>query len=502
MAYGLDPADIMMVQSRAAFVRTTVGLVLASLGIVAFIAGASIWLALRDESDFARLLTARVMRAATIDMMSLMQDAETGQRGYLLTQDKAYLAPYTQASADFENSLARLSSAVATSPNLRPALTQLSSLLRQKLAELKTTVDLVRNGQSASAMSIVRGDRGKDLMNQARAVFAALLDQSNDEIGKRIAAQKQAIQRLRLLAVGGGIVIFALAGAAAWTIVSYTRGLIEARVELETLNAGLEERVRMRTEALARANAEIQRFAYIVTHDLRSPLVNIMGFTSELEIGVKTLAALIAADGAASDETITEARQAVTADIPEAIGFIRSSTVKMDGLINAILKISREGARTPRPERIDLEALLQAAANAVHHEASRGGGGMSIESKAGQILTDRLSLEQIVYNLVDNAIKYRAPDRTMQIHARTRRSPSGQVTIEIEDNGRGIAEADRERVFELFRRSGPQDVAGEGIGLAYVRTLARSLGGEVTLKSRLGSGSTFTILLPSSLETT
>ena len=106
-----------------------------------------------------------------------------------------------------------------------------------------------------------------------------------------------------------------------------------------------------------------------------------------------------------------------------------------------------------------------------------------------------------MYNLIDNAVKYRAPDRPIEIRARTRRSPSGQVTIAIEDNGRGIAESDRERVFELFRRSGEQDVSGEGIGLAYVRTLVRNLGGEITLKSQLGLGSTFTVLLPPKLET-
>ena len=85
-------------------------------------------------------------------------------------------------------------------------------------------------------------------------------------------------------------------------------------------------------------------------------------------------------------------------------------------------------------------------------------------------------LEQIVYNLIDNAVKYRAPDRPIEICARTRRSPSGQVTIAIEDNGRGIAESDRERVFELFRCSGEQDISGQGIGLGYARTLVCNLG--------------------------
>ncbi len=350
-------------------------------------------------------------------------------------------------------------------------------------------------------MSIVTGDTGKDLMNQVRVIFAELLERSDNDLKANIATQREAIQWLRLVAVGGAIIIVAMACAAAWIITKYTRDLLDARGELEMLNADLEERVRLRTDGLARANAEIQRFAYIVTHDLRSPLVNIMGFTSELEAGLKLLGASFATEAHASEAVMTEAKQALSTDMPEAIGFIRSSTAKMDRLVNAILKISREGARTLRPERIDLNALLNAAAASVHHQTTPGGRAVTVDSQAGEIITDRLSLEQIVYNLIDNAVKYRASDRPIEISARTRRVPSGQVTIAIEDNGRGIAEGDRDRVFELFRRAGEQDVSGEGIGLAYVRTLVRNLGGEITLKSQLGLGSTFTVLLPPRLET-
>lgn len=490
-----------MAQSRDASVRTTIALALASLGVLIIIAGASIWLTLRAESGFDQLLKERAIRTDTADLMSLMQDAETGQRGYLLTHNEAYLAPYTQAIAHFDEQFSAFKAALAASPDLRPTTEQLYSLLQQKLAELKMTVDLARNGQTASALSIVTGNTGQNVMNQARVILRALLERSDNDLKASVAAQREAIRWLRLVAVGGAIVIVVMAGAAAWTITKYTRDLLDARSELETLNAGLEERVRLRTDGLARANAEIQRFAYIVTHDLRSPLVNIMGFTGELEAGVKTLSAWLGREAFGADAVTTEAKQALTADMPEAIGFIRSSTAKMDRLVNAILKISREGARTLRPERVDLGALLNAAAATVHHQTTPGGGTITIDSQAGEILTDRLSLEQIVYNLIDNAIKYRAPDRKIEINARTRRLPSGQVIIAIEDNGRGIAESDRERVFELFRRSGEQDVPGEGIGLAYVRTLVRNLGGEISLKSQPGSGSTFTVLLPPILET-
>ena len=128
--------------------------------------------------------------------------------------------------------------------------------------------------------------------------------------------------------------------------------------EIGALNQGLEERVRERTAELGRANEEIQRFAYIVTHDLRAPLVNIMGFTSELEESLKAIQSAFRPTDSASEvnqsdgPAAEEARTAVLEDLPEAIGFIRSSIRKMDRLINAILKLSREGRRVLTPEAL------------------------------------------------------------------------------------------------------------------------------------------------------
>ena len=79
-------------------------------------------------------------------------------------------------------------------------------------------------------------------------------------------------------------------------------------------------------------------------------------------------------------------------------------------------------------------------------------------------------------------------------------APGDRIGIEIADNGRGIAEQDRERVFELFRRSGAQDQPGEGIGLAHVRTVVRNLGGDITVTSALDEGTTFRVVLPRHLQ--
>jgi signal transduction histidine kinase len=117
------------------------------------------------------------------------------------------------------------------------------------------------------------------------------------------------------------------------------------------------------------------------------------------------------------------------------------------------------------------------------------------------VLSDRLALEQVFGNLVDNAVKYRAPGRPPRIAIRARPDRTGSVLIEIEDNGRGIGEQDHERVFDLFRRAGSQDQPGEGIGLAHVRALVRRLGGQITMTSELGVGTTFRVRLPRTLQT-
>ena len=487
--------------SQAFFRRTNLLLLAAGIAALIAIVASSLWLTLATERNFDDVVGAREVRSASADLMSLVQDAETGQRGFLLTRDRAYLAPYTDAVARLDERFRRLSAAVGGLPDIGPFVERLQTAITAKLTELSATVAMAESGDFDGALAAVRDGRGKALMDQARAGFASILERSEAALVAAIAAQERTSLWLRWVTIIGAIVILGLAGAATWTILGYTTEIMAARKELEGLNVGLEERVRERTDALVKANDEIQRFAYIVTHDLRAPLVNIMGFTSELESTFKPIEAYVDAQGAQAEALRAEAETALKADAPEALGFIRSSTRKMDGLINAILKISREGSRTLKPARVALDAQLEAAAAAVHHQASETGGGITIDAKVDSIVSDRFSLDQIVGNLLDNAIKYRAPDRPLAIVARTRNARSGWVAIEIEDNGRGIAAGDHERIFELFRRSGTQNTPGEGIGLAHVRTLVRNLGGDITVRSEFGVGTTFTILLPADLRT-
>ncbi|MEK9969886.1 MAG: ATP-binding protein, partial [Ferrovibrio sp.] len=167
---------------------------------------------------------------------------------------------------------------------------------------------------------------------------------------------------------------------------------------------------------------------------------------------------------------------------------------KTDRLINAILNLSRAGRREFNPQPSVLNQLLASLSKDVTHRLQEIDGEIEIAALP-EITSDRLALEQVFSNLIDNAIKYRSNDRAVRI--RIDGEDRGQfAVIRIADNGRGIEAKDYERIFELFRRAGQQDRPGEGIGLAHVKTLVRRLGGTIRVDSEFDHGTTFTIILP------
>jgi signal transduction histidine kinase len=486
------------------FVRSTTALLLVGFAALLAIVGMTFWLGERAQVYFQETIEARDTRIAAVELRNAVQTAESSQRGFLFTGNEIYLAPYDSAKSLALRQLEALSGRLQSYQGTSAAVQRLSAIITEKFADIDRTIALKRNRQDAEVLAQVRTNRGKALMDEANVFFSGIIRSVDDRLTAGVAEQHANATWLRLFSIIGGIVIVLVVGGAAYTVLRYTRDLGAARDEVSFLNAGLEQRVKDRTADLARANEEVQRFAYIVTHDLRAPLINIMGFTRLLEESAEALKALIerteAAGADPGDTVFQEAKLAATEDLPESITFIRSSTRKMDNLINAILKLSREGQRTPKPERLELREVIAASAAAVQHQLSEAGGDIAISADVPPMLTDRLSLEQIFGNLLDNAVKYRAKDRPLHIEVRANLLPGGKVAIEVADNGRGIAEQDRSRVFELFRRAGEQDQPGEGIGLPYVLTVIRNLGGEIGMTSELGKGTTFRVVLPRHME--
>ena len=467
------------------------------IGIVAL----AVVIAQRTDADLSQAARAQSARALTAEVLQTVTSAETGQRGYLLTERQEYRGPYDGAVARLPGLLDRLAQSLQGDTRLP----QWRALIETKMAELGDTVRLQNAGRHADALAAVLTGRGRNAMTAIRAIaggLSATQDQAatvklhRSQQGTRLLVAVDTLALVQLLVLS----IFVSRSLRA-TVAALRRSgaaLQGANTALQSGRDRLELAVVERTAELTDANEEIQRFAYIVSHDLRAPLLNIIGFTSELEDATVRLNRFVSENLEPAGIVVPpDVREASQDDLPEAIGFIRTSTAKMDRLITAILRLSREGRRVLMPERLDMGTLLRGIYDSVKHQADAAGATLTLHA-VPPVVSDRLALEQVFSNLVENALKYAAPGRPGEITI-SGGLRAGLARYEVRDNGRGIAERDRERVFELFRRAGPQDTTGEGIGLAHVRTLLRRLGGTIECESVHGSGSVFIVQLPAVL---
>jgi PAS domain S-box-containing protein len=256
-----------------------------------------------------------------------------------------------------------------------------------------------------------------------------------------------------------------------------------------------EEQLQRSSALLAESNAELKRFTHIVSHDLRAPLINLHGFAAELRSSLEVLRKPVERllPNLPEPERAAVA-QALEEGMPEALGFIESSVTRMDHLNSALLRLARVGHQDFHMQELDTGELLRETLRTLAHQIES----RKVELKIGplpRITSDRTAIEQIFGNLLDNALKYLDPRRAGQIEVSAEETAEA-VVFQVRDNGRGIAEQDMDKVFAPFRRAGPQDVPGEGMGLAYVRALLQRLDGRIECHSKLGAGSTFIFTIP------
>jgi signal transduction histidine kinase len=482
--------------SSTLFNRLVFAAVVVGFLALAAVMAASAW-TVRQNQEHSRWVdhTYEVERAIS-DFQLAGERAETARRGYLLKRDQRFYRAYRQAAADQPEALARAAGLTQDNPGQQRRITQLRVLMLSQLDLMEQSVGLARNRRPQEAMARFQAADGGEVMFRIRDLTARMIQVERALLQQRQVEQQRSGRALTLVLILAGVIVTLVAIGSIWTLRHYTRDLARSHDALRELNEGLEEAVRERTTDLTRANEEIQRFAYIVSHDLRSPLVNVMGFTSELEAAVAPLGRLIDRVDAELPALVDDAaRTAAKQDLPEAIGFIRASTGKMDRLINAILRLSREGRRILSPEALSMGAILGGVADSLKHRATELGARIEVEGPLPDIVSDRIVIEQVFSNLVENAVKYLQPGRPGHVVIRGRRLP-GRVVYEVQDNGRGVDPKDHERIFELFRRSGVQDQPGEGLGLAHVRALVYRLGGVISCESALDQGVTFRISLP------
>ena len=479
-------------------------LLLAGLTILIGISASSVFLVNQARKDNQLVTHTVEIEKQISDVLLEIRRAESSVRGYLLTGTAQFYSDYENAAASVLPAIDKVGGLTEDSASQQQRYRDLRAAAVARLDQFKTVIEAARNTPAGETIT----KRDVPPPAQVNSIRDIALQMSVEE-GRLLVQRGDTADRTQRLAslvtsVGSGLVI-ALAGLSIFLIRRSSRARDEAEAQLRDNNLNLEAAVTERTTDLREANDEIQRFAYIVSHDLRSPLVNIMGFTGELEEmrtdifrRISTLASdeplVPDTNGEFPEPALSEQDKLMSKDFTEALGFIKSSIAKMDRLISAILHLTREGRREFKPVRIDTKALVENISSTVAHQAIEAEAHIRVESMP-EIESDPLAIEQIFSNLIDNALKYLKPGVPGDILVRGR-TKMGFGIFEFIDNGRGIDAKDHQRIFDLFRRAGTQDKPGQGIGLAHARTLVRRLGGTMSVASELHNGCTFTITLP------
>lgn len=236
-------------------------------------------------------------------------------------------------------------------------------------------------------------------------------------------------------------------------------------------------------------NKELEQIIYVTSHDLRSPLVNVDGYSREIEFSLKSIR-----ESAANSATLLETLRLELPEMEAALTRIRSSAQQMDGLLKGLLKLSRSGRASLNICALDMNALIAKVCSGLDYHAKVIGAQIQV-AELPPCLGDSVQVTQVFTNLLDNALKYLDPNRPGAI------TISGHVEFKkatycVEDNGIGISEAHIENIFELFHRLNPRQTDGDGLGLTIVRQALARMGGEVTVESQVGQGSRFYVKLP------
>jgi signal transduction histidine kinase len=278
-----------------------------------------------------------------------------------------------------------------------------------------------------------------------------------------------------------------------------TEDLRNITASSDELNKEIAERKRAEGELsilnteLIEKNREMEQIIYVTSHDLRSPLVNVQGFSKELGMSFEHMHSVIKNSGI-SKASSDMLKPILEEDIPESLQYISTSVSKMDLLLSGLLRLSRVGRADLNIDELDMNRLISDIVNTFEFQIKEA----QIVIEVGDLpscMGDEIQINQVFSNILDNAIKYLDPHRKGIIRISGRREDDNAI-YRVDDNGIGINTMHQKKVFELFHRLHPEDNPGEGLGLTIVQRILTRHGGDVCFESEPGMGSKFFVSLP------
>ena len=417
-----------------------------TIGFVALIVivGTTVWLVERGNSLFAQSALQRTIRTAAMELRDHLRTAESSERGFLLTGNEIYLAPYDTAKTRARQELDVLGRAIPPDAPNRGMLPRLSEAVNEKIAEMDSIIALKAAGRDAEAMGVVQRNRGKALMDEINVFLYGAILVADESAALHGAEQQRNAARLRWISAIAAVVIVLVVLVVAFTVYRNGRDLKQARDEVRAINLTLEERVKARTADLALARERAEMLLAEVNHRVANSL--------QL-VAVLVRMQLKSVNDRAAQDALRETQSRIN-----AISLIHKSLytskdvtkVALDDYLGAMLA-NLETAMKKDGHTAILKCYLEP---------------ISLSPDAS------VSLGVAVQELVTNAFKYAYPeDNPGEVRVRLKRLDDTKAELTVEDDGVGIAP-----------NATP---AGTGLGSKIIQTMASALQTQVEYINRV-----------------
>ena len=408
------------------------------------------------------------------NLLSELKDAETGQRGFALTGDETFLAPYLAVRDTVNAHLEALRSMtlIGAAQNHIDAIVPLT---KARLAELAESIEMRRRHDVTGTMALVASGQGKRTMDAIRAEMANVVRIERDALTLNEQVLKSKMRALFVIICAASV--FTLLSLFLFAYVMYRESQVRVKtlVHLETVRL-LEVQSELNRQ-LQLANLAKSDFLSSMSHELRTPLNAILGFAQLLEMD--------------SPSPIQE----------RSVGQILKAGWHLLALINEILDLSliESGKMSLSLESVSLADVMLECQSMIEPQAQKRGIRVAFPQFDTPIFVkaDRMRTKQVLINLLSNAIKYNTVDGKVSVDCAT--DHEGRVRISVSDTGAGLTPDKLNHLFQPFNRLGQEGLAeeGTGIGLVVCKRLTELMGGAIGVKSTVGKGCVFWIDLDS-----